>query len=71
VLSTVRLADARMPPEWASTIQAALNAAQVAWPCWLPACSAAQFTMHLGPAMPIMIAAIAAGVFAPTPKLTM
>ena len=81
--STVRLVDERTPPEWASTIQAALNAGAgglaplaasllggAIYDALGPAAVFVACACALGLAMLIMLAAIAAGVFAPASKVT-
>jgi predicted MFS family arabinose efflux permease len=83
MLSTVRLVDERTPPEWASTIQAALNAGAGGLAPLAASLLGGAIYDALGPAavfvacagalflaMLIMIAAIAAGVFAPAAKMT-
>ena len=83
MLSTVQLVDERTPPEWAATIQAALNAGAgglaplaasllggVIYDALGPASVFVACAGALGLAMLIMIAAIAAGVFAPRAKVT-
>jgi predicted MFS family arabinose efflux permease len=82
MFSTVRLVDERTPPEWASTIQAALNAGAgglaplaasllggAIYDALGPASVFVACAGALGLAMLIMIAAIAAGVFAPGAKV--
>jgi PPP family 3-phenylpropionic acid transporter len=82
-VSTVRLVDERTPPEWASTIQAALNAGAGGLAPLAASLLGGAIYDALGPAavfvacasalllaMLIMIGAIVAGVFAPGPKMT-
>jgi PPP family 3-phenylpropionic acid transporter len=82
-VSTVRLVDERTPPEWASTIQAALNAGAGGLAPLAASLLGGAIYDALGPAavfvacagalflaMLIMIAAIAAGVFVPAAKMT-
>ena len=80
-VSTVRLVDERTPPEWASTIQAALNAGAgglspliasllsgVIYDALGPASVFVACAGALGLAMLIMLVAVARGVFVPVAK---
>jgi PPP family 3-phenylpropionic acid transporter len=80
-VSTVRLVDERTPPEWASTIQAALNAGAgglaplvaallggAIYDALGPSFVFVACTIALGLAMLVMMTAIGRGVFAPGKK---